>query len=160
MNRIISGADSKRLAELFRGVLFVILLLLPVALFGQAYFGTVSGEMTDPSGAVVPGAKVVLTTKSKGFVFNTTTDSRGRYLFTSIPPGVYTVSVEMEGFQKEVRTDIRVNVTENATANLRLKVASATQSVEVSEQAQQLTHRRCRDRPSGQPQVHQRLAAG
>ena len=138
MNRIISGADSKRLAELFRGVLFVILLLLPVALFSQAYFGTVSGEITDPTGAVVPGAKVLLTDQSKGFVFNAKTDSRGRYLFPSIPPGVYTVSVEMEGFQKEVRTGIRVDVTENATANLRLKVASALQSVEVSEQAQQL----------------------
>jgi hypothetical protein len=138
MNRVISGADSKRLAELFRGVLFVILLLLPVTLFSQAYFGTVSGEITDPTGAVVPGAKVLLTDQSKGFVFNAKTDSSGRYLFPSIPPGVYTVSVEMEGFQKEVRTGIRVDVTENATANLRLKVASATQSVEVSEQAQQL----------------------
>ena len=62
----------------------------------------------------------------------------GGISFTSIPPGVYTVSVEMEGFQKEVRTGIKVNVTENATANLRLKVASATQSVEVSAQSQEL----------------------
>lgn len=138
MNRVFSGADSKRLAEISRGVLFVILLLLPVALFSQAYFGTVSGEITDPTGAVVPGAKVLLTDQAKGFVFNAKTDSSGRYLFPSIPPGVYTVSVEMEGFQKEVRTGIRVDVTENATANLRLKVASATQSVEVSAQSQEL----------------------
>ena len=109
-----------------------------MALFSQAYFGTVSGEITDPTGAVVPGAKVVLTDQAKGFVFNAKTDSSGRYLFPSIPPGVYTVSVEMEGFQKEVRTGIKVDVTENATANLRLKVASATQSVEVSAQSQDL----------------------
>ena len=138
MNRAFYRADSKRLAEIFRGLLFAILLLLPVALFSQAYFGTVSGEITDPTGAVVPGAKVLLTDQAKGFVFNAKTDSSGRYLFPSIPPGMYTVSVETEGFQKEVRTGIKVDVTENATANLRLKVASATQSVEVSEQAQQL----------------------
>ncbi len=138
MNRVFYRADSERLAEIFRRVLFAIVLLLPVALCSQAYFGTVSGEITDPTGAVVPGAKLVLTDQAKGFLFNAKTDSSGRYLFPSIPPGVYTVSVEMEGFQKEVRTGIRVDVTENATANLRLKVASATQSVEVSEQAQQL----------------------
>ncbi|MGB7730469.1 MAG: TonB-dependent receptor [Candidatus Acidiferrum sp.] len=138
MNRAFYRADSKRLAEIFRGLLLAILLLLPVALFSQAYFGTVSGEITDPTGAVVPGAKVLLTDQAKGFVFNAKTDSSGRYLFPSIPPGVYTVSVEMEGFQKEVRTGIKVDVTENATANLRLKVASATQSVEVSAQSQEL----------------------
>lgn len=138
MNQVFCGADSKRLAGLFRGALLAILLILPVALLSQAYFGTVSGEITDPTGAVVPGAKVLLTDQTKGFVFNAKTDSSGRYLFPAIPPGVYTVTVEMEGFQKEVRTGIRVDVTENATANLKLKVASATQSVEVSEQAQEL----------------------
>ncbi len=138
MNRTFYRADSKRLAEIFRGVLFVVLLLLPVTLFSQAYFGTVSGEITDPTGAVVPGAKVLLTDQAKGFVFTAKTDGSGRYLFPSIPPGVYTVSVEMEGFQKQERTGIRVDVTENATANLRLKVASSTQSVEVSAQSQAL----------------------
>ena len=60
----------------------------------------------------------------------------GGICFASIPPGVYSVSAEMEGFEKEVRTGIKVDVTENATANLRLKVASATQTVEVSAQSQ------------------------
>jgi carboxypeptidase family protein/TonB-dependent receptor-like protein len=138
MNPVFCGADSKRLGKISRGVLFAIVLFLPVALFSQAYFGTVSGEITDPTGSVVPGAKVLLTDQAKGFVFTAKTDGSGRYLFPSIPPGVYTVSAEMAGFQKEVRTGIRVDVTENATANLKLKVASATQSVEVSAQSQQL----------------------
>jgi hypothetical protein len=138
MNLAFYRTDSKRLAEISRRVLFAILLLLPVALFSQAYFGTVSGEITDPDGAVVPGANVLLKDQAKGFAFNAKTDSSGRYLFASVPPGVYTVSVEMQGFQKEVRTDIRVDVTQNATANLRLKVATTTQSIEVSSQSQQL----------------------
>ena len=67
MKRIFYRADSKRLAEISRAVLFATLLLLPVALFSQAYFGTVSGEITDPSGAVVPGAKVASDGPSKRF---------------------------------------------------------------------------------------------
>jgi Carboxypeptidase regulatory-like domain/TonB-dependent Receptor Plug Domain len=108
-------------------------------IFGQGYFGTVSGEITDMSGAIVQGAKVVLVDQAKGFRYNATSDSSGRYLFASIPPGVYTVSAEMAGFQKEMRTNIAVSVTENVTANLKLRVAGATQTVQVEAQTQTLS---------------------
>ena len=72
------SASSSRLL-----VLTCLALLLPAMLFGQAYFGTVSGELTDATGAVVQGAKVVLTDQQKGFTFATTSDSSGRYLFRS-----------------------------------------------------------------------------
>ena len=120
------------------GVVFVVPLLLCGALFGQGYFGTVSGQLTDPSGAVVPGARVILTDQAKGFTFGTTSDSGGRYLFTPVSPGTYTVAVQMAGFQKAVRTNIVVNVSENVTASFRLRIASATQTVQVTEQAQML----------------------
>jgi hypothetical protein len=139
MIAILSGPHSKRLGKVAHALLFAILFLLPAALLGQGYFGTVSGELTDPSGAIVPGAKVVLTDQAKGFTFNAISDSNGRYLLTTIPPGVYSVSVEMKGFQKEVLNGIKVNVTENATANLMLRVASANQIVEVEGQAQSLS---------------------
>jgi len=51
--------------------------------------------------------------------------------FCSIPPGLYSVTAEMEGFEKTIRTRVRLNVTENATADLTLKIASATQSIDV-----------------------------
>ena len=60
-------------------------------LFAQAYFGTVSGVLSDPSGAVIPNAKVILIDEQKGFVFTAKSNDEGRYLFASIPPGVYTV---------------------------------------------------------------------
>ena len=82
---------------------FAIALLLPSLVCAQAYFGTVSGELTDASGAVVQGGTVVLTDQQKGFTFTTTSDSSGRYLFRSIPPGVYTVSAEARGFEKAVQ---------------------------------------------------------
>src|SRR3954469_11653780 len=81
-------------------VVIALALTLAPALFGQAYFGTVSGELKDSTGAVVTGAKVVLLAQQKGFHFEAISDNTGRYLFRSIPPGVYVVSVQSAGFAK------------------------------------------------------------
>jgi hypothetical protein len=105
-------------------------------LFGQAYFGTVSGVLTDTTGAVVGGAKVVLTDQQKGYAFNTTSDNDGRYLFRSIPPGVYLVSADAKGFGKSLSAKFKVDINENATTNLTMKVAGESQSVQVSAEAQ------------------------
>jgi len=117
-------------------VLLIVVLTAVPAMFGQAYSGTVSGELTDATSAVVTGAKVILTDQEKGFNFQTTSDSTGGYLFRSIPPGVYVVSVEAAGFAKTESAKFKVDINENATANLTLKVAGATQTVEVGAQAQ------------------------
>src|SRR5208283_4635791 len=138
MSNFSFGTGSSLLRGFSRLLLVAILLATPVMIFAQAYFGTVTGDLTDPSGGVLQGAKVTLTDQEKGYVFNATSDSNGRYLFTSVPPGLYTVSAVMKGFQTTRVTNIRVNVTENATANMTMKVAAATQTVEVSEQAQTL----------------------
>ena len=104
----------------------------------QGYFGTVSGVLTDASGAVVQGARVTLVDEQKGYKFAATSDGNGHYLFASIPPGLYSVTAEMPGFEKTVRSHIKVNVSENPTANLTLKVAGAEQKVEVSAQSQSI----------------------
>jgi hypothetical protein len=57
-------------------------------------------------------------------------------VFTSVPPGVYSVSTEPQGFEKTVRTGVQLNVSENATANLRLQVATAKQVVQVEPSGQ------------------------
>ena len=115
--------------------LLVAFALAPVVLVAQGYFGTVSGELSDATGAMVQGAKVVLTDQQKGFTFNTTSDSSGRYLFRSIPPGVYAVSAQIEGFEKATSAKFKVDVNENATTNLSLKVAGASQTVQVAAEA-------------------------
>jgi hypothetical protein len=129
-----SKNDCRRV--LFATVLFAIALALPSLLLAQGYFGTVSGNLTDASGAIVQGATVILTDQQKGFTFSTTSDSSGRYLFRSIPPGVYTVSADAKGFDKARSARLKVDINENATANLVLKVAGATQTVQVSAEAQ------------------------
>jgi len=122
----------------FLGLLFAALLSLPTVMLGQSYFGTVSGEVTDPSGALVQGAKLVLTDQGKGYTFRAESDGNGRYLFTAIPPGVYSLSVEMTGFEKSVRKNIKLNVTENVSENLQLRLASTTQTVQVEAHSQSL----------------------
>jgi hypothetical protein len=116
----------------------MLLLVIPKAALGQGYFGSVSGELTDTTGAVIPGATVTLVDQEKGYKTTVTTDTSGRYLFRSVPPGLYTVIAEMGGFEKTERTGIRVDVSENPTANLSLKVASSTETVEVKSQSQHL----------------------
>jgi len=119
-------------------VLAVCVLATPSLSSGQGYFGTVTGVLTDPSGAMIAGAKLILTDQNKGYAFDATSDNVGRYLFRSIPPGLYSVTAEVPGFEKSVRTNIRVDVNLNATANIKLKISSSSQTVEVNSQSQTL----------------------
>jgi hypothetical protein len=111
-------------------------LVLPAVLLAQAYFGTVSGTLTDATGAVVEGASVILADQQKGYTFSATSDSSGRYLFRSVPPGVYTVSADAKGFGKTLSGRFKVDINENATTNLTLKVAGSNQTVEVMAETQ------------------------
>ena len=86
--------------QAFFCIVLVVLFLVPAMTFGQGYYGTVSGELTDTTGAVIPGAKVTLVDQEKGYKFFEASDSTGRYLFSSVPPGLYTVVAEMPGFGK------------------------------------------------------------
>jgi hypothetical protein len=133
-----SGQAQKCLPQSCWFLLLVFLLAMPAGTLGQAYFGTITGVLTDPTGAVIPGAKLTLTDQEKGYTFSETSDGEGRYLYRSIPPGVYSVTAEMRGFEKTVRTGIRLDVNQNATADIRLKVSSSSQTVEVNAQAQAL----------------------
>ena len=84
------------------------------------------------------GVQVKLADQRKGYEFTATSDKSGRYLFTAIPPGTYSVSTEMQGFDKAVRANVVVNVSENATANLSLAVATARQAVDVQSEGRAL----------------------
>ncbi|MGA9425467.1 MAG: TonB-dependent receptor [Terracidiphilus sp.] len=119
-------------------LLLAFLMATPAGIFGQAYFGTITGVLNDQTGAVIPGAQVTLTDQNRGYLFHATSDGEGRYLYRSIPPGVYSVTAEAPGFEKSMRTGIRVDVNQNATANFSLKVSSSTQSIEVNAQTRVL----------------------
>jgi hypothetical protein len=97
----------------------------------QLYTGSISGTVTDASGAVVAGAKVVATDVAKGFAFPATTDGAGHYVLRSIPPGTYYVTAEASGFQAQRKDGVVITVNLKAEVNFSLTVGAASQTVEV-----------------------------
>jgi hypothetical protein len=79
--------------------LMCFLTFVSTSAWAQVTSGSLSGVVTDPTGAVVPGATVVVTDADKGYPYPTTTDAVGRYLLTNLLPGTYNVSVEAKGFK-------------------------------------------------------------
>jgi hypothetical protein len=109
--------------------------LVGVAL-GQGTASRVTGVVTDPSGAVVPGATVTLTNEGTKLSFNTETTSAGTYSFDSVQVGTYTVTVEKQGFKKFVTTGNPVNVNQPATVDVALEVGGINDVVTVDATAE------------------------
>ncbi|MBZ5601532.1 MAG: TonB-dependent receptor [Acidobacteriia bacterium] len=101
-------------------------------LWGQAKTtAVITGLVTDPTEAVIPGAKVTLSSKDTGFVAEVVTDQVGRYQFPIVPPGAYTIRAQAEGFAAQTRTGVSVTVGQMAVFDFKLEVGQATQVVEV-----------------------------
>lgn len=118
-------------------------LLLALALPATAQLTTVttavlSGTVEDPSGAVIPNAKVTLTSQERGIARTTTTNAIGHYSFSQLPPSTYTLSVEVKNFTKYVQHGITLNGSEAATQDVTLKPGSVTQQVVVNANASML----------------------
>ena len=110
----------------------ILSLLLPSA-FAQTTIstGSIQGTITDQSGALVNGAKVIITNKAAGQTITLTTSSSGTYTSGSLLPGNYVVRVEAKGFQtSELPVTVQVGTT--SPGNLRLTVGKESQVVEVS----------------------------
>ena len=105
-------------------------------LFGQGTTSRLVGDVTDSSGAAVPGASVKLTNEGTQASFATTTGSAGAYTFEALQPGRYTVAVEAAGFKKFSARDNGVTIGQPTTVNVRLEVGSITEAVEVSAAAE------------------------
>lgn len=111
----------------------------PFPASAQVYSGSLTGVITDPSGAVVPAAKVALVDVNKGYSFTATSDSVGRYVIRNLPPSTYKLTVEATGFQAFAQAGIVLEVNQNANIDVTLKVGTATQAVEVSATAPALS---------------------
>jgi len=100
-------------------------------LYGQAT-GSISGTVTDPSGAAVPGAKVTVTAPATGLTRPSTTDDKGEYLIPLLGVANYDVQVELQGFQTATAQGIRLQVDEHRELDFKLTPASVQTSVEVN----------------------------
>jgi hypothetical protein len=119
-------------------VCFCILLLYATAV-AQEITGNIAGTVTDPQGAVVPGATVTLTNTDRNAVVRTVkSGANGDYSAPLLPIGHYEVAVESSGFQKFTATGIVLNINDKLTVNAKLAVSGAAQTVTVQEQANQV----------------------
>src|SRR5215475_7596640 len=113
-------------------LVFALLLAAPIASLAQTFRGGINGSVTDPSGAVVPGAKVEAVDAATGVSHKTVTSSAGEYMFQDLPLGAYTVSVTGSGFQSTVISKVPVTAGVIYTLPIKMSVASTGETVEVS----------------------------
>ncbi len=109
-------------------------LVLTALVWGQATT-SLRGTVNDPSGAAVPKATVTLTNVGMNAPRSTTTGPHGDYSFLSLPPGTYTLTVEVTGFERYVQNNLQLLVNSPATVNVQLKLGSVNETVAVTGEA-------------------------
>ena len=114
-----------------RGLL-VFVLLAVAGLSAQTFRGTILGTITDPSGAVVAGAKVTAKNTGTGLERSTETSGDGSYSIPELPIGTYNVTISQQGFQTFVATGVTVDVATERRVDAALKTGEITTKVEVS----------------------------
>ena len=97
----------------------------------------VVGSVTDPAGAAIPGATVTVTSNENGLKRTVHTDEAGRYGFPQLKPGIYSVKAEADRFETQSRV-VSAALGSKQTVDFKLRIASASESVVVHEQAPQL----------------------
>src|SRR5689334_21303404 len=126
------------MARSYRALLCLLslLLLLPPVLPAQStYTAQLSGVITDSSGGVVPGAKVLLTDDSTGITVTAMSDERGTYTFTALRPDTYTLRVEANNFAAVERKNVVLAVSQQATLDVVVTPGTVSTSVTVTTQA-------------------------
>jgi hypothetical protein len=113
----------------------LVLVAMVAPAYGQAVYGSIFGTVTDPTGAVVPNAKITITDLDKNVKFETMTNAAGNYSRSQLVPGRYQVEVEATGFRKAVSRDIQVSVDTATRVDIRLEVGAVTEQVEVTAEA-------------------------
>ncbi len=109
------------------------LCVVPISGFGQsAVLGTISGVVTDPSGAVIPGVSVTITNAGTQETYSTTTNSSGFYAVPNLPCGYYNVVAEKKGFQRFENTNVHLDPAASVQVHCEMRVGTVTQTVHVS----------------------------
>src|SRR5580704_9760466 len=112
---------------------FALLFLFTASLVdAQGPNGEINGIVTDPSGSAIQGAAVSVSDPATGSTRTTRSNDSGFYSFPALSPATYRVSVEANGFQKEIRSGILIQVQQVARADFQLTVGAVTQAVEVT----------------------------
>jgi hypothetical protein len=118
-----------------RGVLAAVVLIAGIAVNGYSQaVSSLRGTVTDASGAVLPGASVVLVSDERGFQESHVTDANGNYVFPQVPPGTYDLKVSASHFAP-YQARVTLLVQQPSNLNIKLKVNAISEQVEVTDQA-------------------------
>ncbi len=123
---------------LSRITLLPLLCLVATSLYPQAFSGSISGLISDPGAAPVPGASVRIKNAATSESRQTTSGADGRYVFSQIAPGEYTLQVEAKGFKQFATTAFTVRSNQAAELNASLVLGQLSESIEVQAAAAQL----------------------
>src|SRR6185436_19545809 len=110
---------------------------IPVIAYGQGV-SSINGTVTDPSGAVIPGAKITVTEVDTSLTRTMVSSADGLYVISSLRPTRYTLRVEAAGFKNVTQTGITLLANDNVTINLKLELGSAAEAITVEAAASQI----------------------
>ena len=128
----VSPGEPIRTALATLALIAAIAVSFPSKASAQAANGTLLGNVRDESGSAVPGATVTLIEVQTNSSRTTVSNETGYYTFTNLPPGVYRVESELQGFKKFVRESVEVHVNTTVRVDVTLNVGALTESVNVT----------------------------
>jgi hypothetical protein len=116
-------------------VLSAVLLTAASLVYGQAITGTITGTIQDPSGAAIPGARVVVTNTETNFATTVETDRGGNYSAPLLPRGTYNVEVTAAGFRPFTQRGVLLQIQQTTRLDIQLTIGDVAESVQVSADA-------------------------
>src|SRR5882724_9522278 len=119
------------LALVLGTISFVGLLVLAPSASAQKTSGTITGTVTDPSGAVVPSATVSVVSERTGAARETVTNEQGSFSFPELQPGTYSITVNKAGFKKLALKNVELHVADVTSLNLKIDMGAASETVMV-----------------------------
>ena len=106
--------------------------LCSAAAYAQIGTSTLTGRVTDPTGAVVARVQVTVVQISTNFTSNTVTNEEGLYRVLSLQPGIYRVTFEAPGFKKAVRDNVELRTGDTLAVDMGMQVGNVAESIEVT----------------------------
>lgn len=120
----------------FRAVLVLLfaflILLLPCNIFGQAFLGSIKGQVLDPQKAGVPRAQITLENEATGVVSHAVSGASGQFTFLNLSPGSYSLTTRAKGFRESIQKHVEVHVGASVSVTIALELGNVSQSITVS----------------------------
>lgn len=114
---------------------FCLVALVAASLHAQTQTATLRGSVQDPSGAVLPAARLTLTSLDQNRPYTALANESGEYIFVQIPPGRYSLTAEATGFRKFLQTSLTLEVAQIAALDVRLEIGAIGDVIEVKNEA-------------------------